>query len=94
MVGGVFSQQLGSTGDPASQDTQDDTADGQNHEDQKDRLGLVKVQKIAHPSDHSRKELTDLGEDGSDSGSGSSLKSSPFLKNLWTPVTDGAGEPT
>ena len=94
MVGGVFSQQLGSTGNPATQDTQDDTANGKNHEDQKDGLGLVKVQKIAHPRNHSREELTDLGEDGSDSGSGSSLKSSPFLKNLWTPVTDGAGEPT
>lgn len=93
MVGGVFPQCLGATGNPATQDSQDNTRDGDENKDKENRLSFVEVEEITHPSDHRGEKLTDLREQGSNSG-GSSLKTSSFHKNLWTPVTDGAGEPT
>lgn len=94
MVGGVFSQCLGATGNPAAQNTENDARDGEDHEHEENRLLLVEIKQVAHPSDHGCEELTDLRKQGSNDRSRSSLKSSSFHKILWTPVTDGAGEPT
>lgn len=60
MVGGVFSQRLGATGNPAAQNTENNARDGENHEDEKNRLGLIEVQKLTHPGNHGREELADL----------------------------------
>ena len=94
MVGGVFSQCLGATGNPAAQNTKHDARNGEDHEHKENRLLLVEIKQVAHPSDHGCEELTDLRKQGSNDRSRSSLKSSSFHKILWTPVTDGAGEPT
>ena len=80
MVGGVFSQCLGATGNPATQDSQDDTRDGDEHKDKENRLSFIEVEEIAHPGDHRGEKLTDLRQQGSNSGGGSSLKSSSFHK--------------
>lgn len=93
MVGGVFPQYLGATGNPATQDSQDNTRDSDENKDKENRLSFIEVEEIPHPSNHRGEKLTDLREQGSNSR-GSSLKTSSFHKNLWTPVTDGAGEPT
>lgn len=93
MVGGVFSQCLGATGNPATQDAKHEARDSDENEDEENRLSFIEVEEITHPSDHRGEKLTDLRQQGSNSG-GSSLKTSSFHKNLWTPVTDGAGGPT
>lgn len=95
MVGGVFSQRLRATGNPPAKYTEDNARDSNNHKDKQNGLRLVKVNQLAHPSDHGREELTDQGKQRCKKRSSSALKSSSFhKKNLWTPVTDGAGEPT
>lgn len=93
MVGGVFSQRLGATGNPAAQNTENNARNGENHEDKENRLGLIEVQKLTHPSDHGCEELADLRKQRSNDG-GSSLKSSSFHKIFMVAVTDGAAEPT
>ncbi len=93
MVGGVFSH-LGAAGNPATQNAQNDTGDGENHKNQENRLLLVEIKQVAHPRDHGSEELTDQGKQGCNNGRGRSLKSSPFQKIFWKPVTDAAGEPT
>nr|DAP11278.1 MAG TPA: hypothetical protein [Inoviridae sp.] len=93
MVGGVFPQCLGTSGNPATQDSQYDARNSDENKDKKNRLSFIKIKKIAHPSNHRGEKFTDLREQGSNSR-GRSLKTSSFHKNLWAPVTDGAGEPT
>lgn len=93
MVGGVFPQRLGTTWNPAAQDTQYNARNSDENKDKENRLSFVEVEKIAHPSNHRGEKFTDLRKQRSNSG-GSRLKSSSFHKNLWAPVTDGAGEPT
>jgi hypothetical protein len=83
MVGGVFSQCLTATGNPATENTENNTRDGQNHEDEKNRLGFIEVEQLPHPSNHLGKELTDLGKQSSDNRSSSALKSSSFHKNIY-----------
>lgn len=94
MVGGVFTQQLTSAGNPAAQDTKNNSCDGENHKNQKNRLMLVEVKQIAHPNDHGCEKLTDLRKQRSDNRSRRSLKSSSLHKKFMVAVTDGAAEPT
>ena len=82
MVGGVFSQSLGATGNPAAENTKHDARNSQNHEDKENRLGFIEVEQFAHPSDHRGEKLTDLGKQSSDNRS-SALKSSSFHKNIY-----------
>ena len=79
MVGGVFPQCLGAAGNPAPQDSQDDTRDSDEHKDKENRLSFIEVEEITHPSDNRGEKLTDLRKQGSNSG-GSSLKTSSFHK--------------
>jgi hypothetical protein len=83
MVGGVFSQCLTATGNPAAENTENNARDGQNHENEENRLSLIEVQQLTHPGDHLGEELTDLRKQSSDNGSSSALKSSSFHKNIY-----------
>lgn len=94
MVGGVFSQHLGTAGNPAAENAQNDTGDSDEDEDEENRLRLVEIQKLTHPSNHLGEKFTDLRKQRGNDRSGRSLKSSSFLKIFMAPVTDGAGEPT
>lgn len=95
MVGGVFSQRLGATGNPAAKNTEDNARDSDDYKNKQNRLRLVKVNQLAHPSNHGGKELTDQGKQRTENRrSSSALKSSSFHKIFMAPVTDGAGEPT
>ena len=93
MVGGVFSQSLGASGNPAAKDTENDARDSENHEDKKNGLRFIEIDELTHPSNHRGEELTDQGKQRGKNRS-SSLKSSSFHKIFMAPVTDGAGEPT
>ena len=96
MVGGVSSECLTTAGNPAAENTEHDARNSENHEDKKDRLLLIEVNQLTHPSDHLREKLADLRKQRANDGSSRSLKSSPFQKKkiFWKPVTDAAGEPT
>lgn len=94
MVGGVFSQHLGAAGNPATEDAQDNAGNSDEDEDKENRLSLVEVQQLTHPSDHLGEELTNLRKQRCNNRSGRSLMSSSFHKIFMAPVTDGAGEPT
>lgn len=83
MVGGVFSQLLGATGDPAAKDTENDARDSENHEDEQNGLRLIEINELTHPSDHRGKKLTDQGKQRSKNRSSGALKSSSFLKNIY-----------
>jgi len=82
MVGGVFSQSLGTTGNPAAKDTEDNTTDGEEDENKENRLSFIEVQELTHPSNHLGEKFTDLRKQRSNSR-GSSLKSSSFHKNIY-----------
>ena len=94
MVGGVFSQHLGATGNPAAKNAEDNARDSQNYEDKENRLLFVEVDKLPHPRNHRGEKLTDQGKQRGKNGSRSALKSSSFHKIFMAPVTVGAGEPT
>lgn len=94
MVGGVFSQRLTTTGNPAAKDTENDARDSENHKDEENGLGLIEINELTHPSNHRREELTDQGKQRCKNRSSRGLKSSSFHRNFMAPVTDGAGEPT
>lgn len=94
MVGGVFSQSLGATGNPAAEDTENDARNSENHEDEENGLRLIEIDELAHPSNHRGEKLTDQGKQRGENRSSSALKSSSFHKIFMAPVTDGAGEPT
>lgn len=94
MVGGVFSQHLGATGNPAAKNAEDNARDSDDHKDKQNGLRLIEIDELSHPSDHRGEELTDQGKQRGKNRGSSALKSSSFHKILWTPVTDGAGEPT
>lgn len=94
MVGGVFSQRLGATGNPAAKNTEDNARDSDDHKDKQNRLRLVEINQLAHPSNHGREELTDQGKQRCKNRGSSALKSSSFHKIFMAPVTVGAGEPT
>lgn len=84
MVGGVFYQPLGTTGNPTTEDAQDNAGDSDEDEDEENRLRLIEVQQLTHPGNHLGKKFTDLRKQGTNDRSGrSSLKSSSFHKNLW-----------
>lgn len=84
MVGGVSSQSLGATGNPAAKDTENDARDSENHEDEENGLRLIEINELTHPSDHRREELTDQGKQRGKNRSGRALKSSSFHKKyLW-----------
>lgn len=80
MVGGVFSQRLGATGNPAAKNTENNARDSDDHEDKKNRLRLIEVDKLTHPSDHRGEELTDQGKQRGKNRGSSALKSSSFHK--------------
>lgn len=82
MVGGVFSQCLGAAGNPAAENTEHNARDSENHEDEENRLRLIEVQKLTHPSNHRCEELADLRKQRGNNG-GSSLMSSSFHKNFY-----------
>lgn len=94
MVGGVFSQSLGTAGNPATKNTENDARDSENHEDKENGLRLIEINELTHPSNHRGEKLTDQGKQRSENRSSSALKSSSFHKIFMAPVTDGAGEPT
>ena len=94
MVGGVFSQSLGTTGNPAAEDTENDARDSENHEDKENGLRLIEINELTHPSNHRGEELTDQRKQRGENRSSCALKSSSFHKKFMAPVTDGAGEPT
>lgn len=94
MVGGVFSQSLGTAWNPAAEDTENNARDSENHENEKNGLRLIEIDELTHPSNHRREELTDQGKQRGEDRSSSVLKSSSFHKIFMAPVTDGAGEPT
>jgi hypothetical protein len=84
MVGGVFSQSLGTTRNPAAEDTENDARDSENHEDEKNGLRLIEIDELTHPSNHRGEELTDQGKQRGEDRSRSALKSSSFHKKyLW-----------
>lgn len=83
MVGGVFSQSLGATGNPAAEDTQNDARDSENHENEKNGLRFVKINELTHPSNHRREKFTDQGKQRGENRRSSALKSSSFLKNIY-----------
>lgn len=83
MVGGVFSQCLTATGNPAAENTKHDARDSEDHENKENRLRLIKVDKLTHPGDHLSEELTDLRKQGSNDRSRRSLKSSSFHKIIY-----------
>jgi len=83
MVGGVFSQSLGATGNPAAKDTENDARDSENHEDEENGLRLIEINELTHPSDHRREELTDQGKQRGKNRSSRALKSSSFHKNIY-----------
>lgn len=94
MVGGVFSQSLGATGNPAAKDTENNARDSENHEDKENGLRLIEINELTHPSNHRSEELTDQGKQRGENRRSSALMSSSFHKIFMAPVTDGAGEPT
>lgn len=83
MVGGVSSQLLGTTGNPAAENTENNARDSENHEDKENGLRLIEINELTHPSNHRREKFTDQGKQrGENRRSG--LKSSSFLKKyLW-----------
>lgn len=83
MVGGVFSQSLGTTGNPATEDTQNDARNSENHKDKKNGLRLIKVNELTHPRNHRCEKITDQGKQRGKNRSCSALKSSSFHKILW-----------
>lgn len=83
MVGGVFSQSLGATGNPAAENTENDARDSENHEDKENGLRFIKINKLTHPSNHRGEELTDQGKQRGENRSSSALKSSSFHKNIY-----------
>ena len=83
MVGGVFSQRLGATGNPAAKNTEDNARDSDNHKDEQNRLLLIEIDKLAHPSNHRGEELTDQRKQRGKNGSRSALMSSSFHKNFY-----------
>lgn len=94
MVGGVFTQSLGATGNPAAKDTENDARDSENHEDEENGLRFIEINKLTHPSNHRGEKLTDQRKQRGKDRRSSALKSSSFQKIFMAPVTDGAGEPT
>jgi len=83
MVGGVFSQRLTTTGNPAAKNTENDARDSENHKNEENGLGLIEINELTHPSNHRREELTDQGKQRSENRSSSALKSSSFHKNIY-----------
>lgn len=95
MVGGVFSQSLGATRNPAAKNAKNDARNSENHEDKENRLLLIEINELTHPSNHRSEKLTDQGKQRGKNGSSSALKSSSFHKKIFmAPVTDETGEPT
>ena len=94
MVGGVFSQLLGTTRNPAAKDTENDARDSENHEDKENGLRFIEINELTHPSNHRGEKLTDQGKQRGKNRSRTGLMSSSFHKIFMAPVTDGTGEPT
>ena len=82
MVGGVFSQSLGATGNPAAEDTENDARDSENNKDEQNRFRFIKINELTHPSNHRCKKLTDQRKQRCKNRR-SSLKSSSFHKNIY-----------
>lgn len=83
MVGGVFSQRLTTTWDPAAKNAENDASDSENHEDEENGLRLIEINELTHPSNHRSEKLTDQGKQRGEDRRSSALKSSSFHKNLW-----------
>lgn len=83
MVGGVFSQHLGATGNPAAKNAEDNARDSDDHKDKQNGLRLIEVDELSHPSDHRGEELTDQGKQRGKNRGSSALKSSSFHKNIY-----------
>lgn len=94
MVGGVFTQRLGATGNPAAKNTEDNARNSDNHKDKQNRLRLIEINELTHPSNHRGEEITDQGKQRGKNRGSSALKSSSFHKIFMAPVTVEAGEPT
>ena len=83
MVGDDFSQHLGTTGNPAAKNAENDARDSENHEDKKNGLRFIEINELTHPSNHRCEELTDQGKQRGKNRGRSALKSSSFHKNIY-----------
>nr|DAM20974.1 MAG TPA: hypothetical protein [Inoviridae sp.] len=83
MVGGVFSQQLGTTGNPAPKNAENDASNSQDHKDKENGLRFIEINELTHPSDHRGEKLTDQGKKRGKNRRSSALKSSSFHKNIY-----------
>jgi hypothetical protein len=93
MVGGVFSQFLGTTGNPAAQNAKHDTSNHKKNEYKENRLSFIEVQELTHPSNHLGEKITDLRKQSSNSR-GSGLKSSSFHKIFFMDTCHGRSRRT
>jgi len=82
MVGGVSRQRLTTTGNPTTKNPENDARDSEDNKDEQNRLRLIKINELTHPSDHRCKELTDQGKQRCKNRR-SSLMSSSFHKNIY-----------
>ena len=83
MVGDVFSQRLGTTGNPTAKNTEDNARESDDYKDKQNRLLLIEINELTHPSNHRSEELTDQGKQRSKNRGRSALKSSSFHKNIY-----------
>lgn len=79
----AFSLTLGAPRNPTAEKTEHDACNHQNNEDKENRLLLVKVNQLTHPSNHLSEKFADLRKQRTNDGSSSSLKSSSFHKNIY-----------
>lgn len=83
MVGDVFSQRLGTTGNPATKNTENNARDSDDYKDEKNWLRLIEINQLTHPSNHRGEELTDQGKQRCKNRGSRGLKSSSFHKNIY-----------
>lgn len=83
MVGGVSSQRLGATGNPTAKNTENNARDSDNYKDKKNRLLLIEINELTHPSNHRGEKFTDQGKQRGKNRGSSALKSSSFHKNIY-----------
>ena len=81
MVGGVFSQRLSTTGDPATKDSENNARDSEDNKDEQNRFRLIKINELTHPRNHRCKKLTNQGKQRCKHRS--SLMSSSFHKKIY-----------
>jgi len=79
----TFSHTLGTARNPTAEKTKHDSCNRQNDEYEKNRLLLVEINQLTHPSNHLSEKFADLRKQRANNGSRRSLKSSPFQKKYF-----------